>query len=71
MQATFTKTRDAQPMGQYRATAVDARKAAADFRLVDVSCRLKRIVWADGRQQDVTARELTKLQADHTWATDF
>ncbi len=71
MNATFTKTRDAQPMGQYKPTAVDAAKATAEFRIVDVSCRLKRIVWHNGRQQDVTARELTKLQAAHTWAPDF
>jgi len=52
MNATFTKTRDAQPMGQYKPTAVDAAKATAEFRIVDVSCRLKRIVWHNGRQQD-------------------
>lgn len=71
MQVTFTKTHGALPMGIYHPTDIDMRKAAADFRLLDVSCRLKRIQWRDGRMQEVTSRELTKLQAAHTWATDF
>lgn len=72
MKATMTKTREFRPAGcAVRPTAVDEAKAAADFRIVDVSCRLKRIIWRDGRAEDVTARQLAKLQAAHTWATDF
>lgn len=69
MKVTFTKVQDAQPKGEYQPTAVDAAKAAASFRLVNVSPNI--IVWNDGRQQTVNARELKKLQAAHTWATDF
>ena len=70
MQATFTKTQTALPMGQYKPTAIDAAKAAADFRITDVSCG-NFIVWQDGRRERVTDRQLAKLQAAHTWATDF
>ena len=67
----MTKTQNAQQAGAYKATAVDASKAAADFRILDVSCRMKRIVWHDGTQQDVTEAQLKKLQAAHSWAPDF
>ena len=70
MQVTLVKTRDAQPMGEYKPTALDARKAAADFLLTDVSCG-NSIVWRDGRRETVTNRKLAKLQAAHTWACDF
>lgn len=65
------KTHNAQQAGAYKATAVDTSKAAADFRILDVSCRMKRIAWRDGTQQDVTAAQLKKLQAAHSWVTDF
>ncbi len=51
-------------------TAIDARKAAADFRILDVGKRYS-IAWKDGRRERVTCRQLAKLQAAHTWATDF
>lgn len=69
MEATVTKIRSAQPMGAYQRTALDDRKAAADFLLVQVSPNYIR--WQDGRGERVTDRQLTKLQAAHCWATDF
>ena len=59
------------PMGEYKPTVIDAAKAAADFRLVDVSGPKNRIVWRDGRAEAVTDARLAKLQQVHTWATDF
>jgi hypothetical protein len=56
---------------QYQPTTVDAAKAAADFRVLDVSTARKFIAWNDGRREYVTARQLKTLQASHTWATDF
>jgi len=55
--------------GQYSPTAVDDAKAAADFCLLQVGPNVIR--WRDGRTERVTARQLAKLQAAHTWATDF
>ncbi|KAF7956343.1 hypothetical protein AWV80_38765 [Cupriavidus sp. UYMU48A] len=69
--ATLRKVKDAQPMGQYKPTAVDARKAGADFLLVDVSGAENVIVWRDGRSERVSDRRLATLQASHSWATDF
>ena len=68
---SITKTKDAQRMGQYKPTGVDAAKAAAAFRLVDVAGRLNFIVWSDGRGERVTDRQLAKLQSFHAWAADF
>lgn len=69
--AKIRKVKDAQPMGQYKPTPVDARKAAADFRLVDVSGAKNVIVWRDGRSERVSDRRLATLKASHSWATDF
>lgn len=69
--ATITLIKKAQPMGEYKPTAIDARKAAADFRIIDVSGRTNTIRWRDGRTEEVTDRKLAKLQDTHTWATDF
>lgn len=71
MKATCTKIQDAQPLGEYTPTQVDAEKKAADFRLLDVSTSNKLIRWRDGRAEYVTSRQLAKLQAAHSWATDF
>lgn len=71
MSATITKTKDAQPMGEYVPTLVDARKAAADFRLTACFGSKNAIVWNDGRCETVTNRRLATLQASHAWATDF
>lgn len=67
---TFRKVKDAQPMGEYKPTSVDEAKKAADFRLIAVGTK-NDIVWKDGRRESVTRRQLAKLQAAHTWATDF
>jgi hypothetical protein len=56
-------------MGTYKPTALDHAKAAAAFRLVNIGPNL--IVWQDGRRERVTERQLAKLQAAHSWATDF
>lgn len=71
MKATCTKIQDAQPLGEYTPTTVDAEKKAADFRVVDVSTSKKFIRWRDGRGEYVTGRQLTRLQALHSWAPDF
>jgi hypothetical protein len=68
--ALLRKTRDAQPMGIYKPTAVDAQKASVDFRLTDVG-RKNRIVWRTGEVDYVTPKALEALQAVHSWATDF
>ena len=70
MTATCTLIRTAQPMGQYKETNIDATKAAAAFRLVAVGSK-NSIVWSDGRAELVSDSKLAKLQAAHTWATDF
>lgn len=67
--ATITKTKSAEAIGTYAPTTIDVAKAAADFRLVQVGPNY--IVWRDGRGERVTERQLTKLQASHTWACDF
>jgi hypothetical protein len=71
MTITITKTRDAAPCGDYVATAVDAAKAAAEFRMVAVVGRKTAIVWRDGRAETVTERRLAQLQAAHRFAADF
>ncbi|MGF6996795.1 hypothetical protein [Paraburkholderia sp. GAS32] len=69
---TFRKVKDAQPMGEYKPTAVDEAKKTADFRILSMgSGRHNSIAWRDGRRENVTSRELAKLQKSHTWATDF
>jgi hypothetical protein len=69
IEVTVTKTKEAQPMGEYKPTAIDVAKAAADFRIVQVGPYV--IVWKDGRTERVNARQLKKLQEKHTFATDF
>ena len=58
-------------LGEYRETAVDRQKAAADFLILDVSGSRNTIRWRDGRIELVTDRQLDRLQARHTSATDF
>jgi hypothetical protein len=69
MNTQITKTLTAQTMGQYKTTSVDAAKAAADFRLISVSPYI--VAWNNGTTERVTARQLKKLQAEHTWSADF
>lgn len=59
------------PPGEYRPTEVDAKKKAADFLLTGVSGSKMEIRWKCGRCERVTDRKLAKLQALHTWTTDF
>jgi len=67
--ATFTQTQQAQPMGIYNATSVDANKLAVDFRITQVAPFYIR--WANGEGQIVSKGELNQLKALHTWTTDF
>lgn len=67
---TFRKVRSAQPCGEYKPTAVDAAKAAADFRIVAMGKKAT-IYWRDGRIEHVTEKQLEKLQQGHSWACDF
>jgi hypothetical protein len=68
--ATFTKTQDAQPMGEYKPTSHDQVKKDADFRLMGVSPLYIR--WADGRGEIVSTRQLEKYKSAHpNWVTDF
>ncbi len=69
MNTQITKTQNAQTLGQYRPTTVDAAKDAAAFRLISVSPYI--VAWNGGKTERVTARQLKTLQATHTWATDF
>lgn len=71
MTATIAKTREAATAGIYAPTAVDAQKAAADFRMVAIVGRKTVIVWRDGRQEVVTDRALAGLMARHSCASDF
>jgi hypothetical protein len=70
MNAIARKVKDAQPMGQYQQTTIDAAKASAEFRLTYVG-KKHTIVWANGSTEQVTDAKLAKLQAAHTWAADF
>lgn len=63
------KTQNAQTMGVYKESAIDQKKAEADFRLINVNPNVIR--WKDGRQETVNKRTLAQLQAVHSWATDF
>ena len=65
--AVMIKTQDAQTLGAYVATAIDDQKKAVDFLIKDMGY----IVWKDGRGQNVTSFQLSKLQAKHTCMTDF
>jgi hypothetical protein len=64
-------TKRAEPCGAYQPTSRDAEKAAADFLVIDVSTAKCVIDWRDGRREWVSRRELKKLQAAHTWMTNF
>ena len=70
MSVTFVKTKDAQPMGEYKPTAIDVLKSNVDFRLTGVGSK-NTIVWKDGRTESVTDRKLDKLQRSHSWTADF
>jgi hypothetical protein len=67
--ATFTQTSCAMPMGKYTPTTVDENKQNVDFRIMQMSPIYIR--WADGSGEIVTPAKLKKLQAKHTFTTDF
>lgn len=67
---TVRKTKTAQKQGAYQPTAIDAQKAAADFRLVSVG-KKNTIVWAGGVVERVTDARLVALQAALSYAVDF
>ncbi len=72
MICTITRTKEAQPCGVYKRTALDDAKDAADFRMVACWGHGKTdIVWKDGRMETVTERQLEKLQKTYTSACDF
>jgi hypothetical protein len=65
------KALDAQPMGAYQPTTVDAEKAAADFRILDIDRKTAFIAWRDGRRERVSRWKLAELERMYTWAPDF
>lgn len=67
---TIRQVSKSQVMGVYKATALDAAKKSAGFRLIAIGSR-NTIVWADGGSEMVTDAKLAKLQAAHTWSADF
>jgi hypothetical protein len=69
MTAQISKVKDAQPMGEYQQTSLDLQKKEVDFLLVQVAPFVIR--WKNGGSQIVTSAKLKKLQAAHTWLTDF
>ena len=70
MNAILRKTKNAQPMGEYKPTEIDSAKKSAYFRLVSAGGKNK-IIWQDGRAESVTDAKLEMLQNSYTWATDF
>ena len=69
------------PMGEYKPTAIDARKAAAQVLLVQVAPKIVNAkvelrgqgikpFGPDGTYQ-VTDKAWAKIQATYTWQTDF
>ena len=79
---TITKTKEAQPLGEYKSTAVDQQKADASFLLIQVSPNIiNSKIKLKGRgitpYSDVTGcyrvtdKALEKLENEHCWATDF
>lgn len=69
-QVTFIKKTNQLKKGEYKPTNIDKMKKQVEFLLVQTSPYYIR--WNNtGEGQIVNARELKKLQANHTWATDF
>ena len=78
--ATITKTKEAQPMGAYKPTAIDAAKSAATMLLEQVGpCVVRSKVELNGRgvrKLNAGVFQLTdaaweKAKAEHSWACDF
>jgi hypothetical protein len=78
--ATITKIANAQPMGEYKPTDLDARKAAATLRLIQCGPRVVRskIELAGRGVKKITDGTFQlsdaawdKVSATHTWECDF
>jgi hypothetical protein len=85
--ATITKTQEAQPLGTYVPTSVDAAREAADIRIVDhgrgnrtyIETRkllsgpgIKLIRTSNGTgRYQVTEEAMTELRRRYSVATDF
>lgn len=81
--ATITKTADAQKMGEYAPTAIDALKASADIRIVAVDStytvisrlplkgRGIKAPYSNPLTYEVTEAAMTKLQNTYRVAADF
>lgn len=70
MTTTFTKVAEAQKMGNYNLTSVDSVKKAVDFTIESVNPIF--VSFNDNSFSGiVTKSELKKLQAVHTWKTNF
>ena len=69
IQVTISKIADHQISGEYKPTQIDQLKKEVDFRIMQTSPFYIR--WKSGEGQTVTASQLKKLQANHTWTTDF
>jgi hypothetical protein len=82
MKVKWTKIKDAEPMGDYKATPIDQAKKEADIRLINVSpkiidCKvalkgrgIKQVENVAGRYQ-VSDKAWSVLTEQYTWITDF
>lgn len=64
----LTKVSTHQTAGTYKPTAIDAKKAACDFLVIDIAGVID---WKDGRREFVSAKHLKALKASHSWMTNF
>lgn len=87
MNATVTKTKDAEPMGAYQRTAIDEAKDAADFLIIyaygnGYDIRSRHTLAGRGVRQvsltidgntvyHVTEAALAKLKTQYSYMTDF
>jgi hypothetical protein len=80
--ATITKTKEAEVLGIYVPTVIDARKAAVSVLITaaygngyDITSRValsgRGIKHYGADLYHVTERALDVIKANHTWATDF
>ena len=78
--ATITKVANAQPMGEYKSTALDARKAAATLRLIQCGpCVVRSKIELAGRGVkkitdgtfQLTEAAWGKISGNNTWVCDF
>ena len=80
--ATMTKTADAQPMGIYQPTSLDAAKAQADVRIIDAegTFTVRSNVALSGRgvvargaagTYEVTKSAMKRIEKTHNVVCDF